>query len=153
MKRQEGLALIILILGVVGLILVAYGGHWFLSKQLPKNGFTNAPQFPKQPTSSPNKTGLRIIGDKIYQGDELLFVNVKGVKAARIGPDGHTVHFKTDKSEDAKHCADLATKIYSPPSNYPYPIPPQKAPWDYQLIGSSYTIGHCGGRIQIISVI
>lgn len=141
MRNEKGFAPIILILGVIVILAVGVGGYWFLNKQSSSTTSTN--QSVNQPTISTNNTGFRVAGDKIFKGNELLFVNVKGVKEARLGPDNNTIHFKTDGSKDAKFCANLATKIE--PSSYDYPSPPpQQSPWDYQRVGHAYTIGDCG---------
>lgn len=116
-----------LLLGVT-VLLIWVGGYWLLHKQS---------QIGVPPV-------FRVVGDKIFKESQLFFVNVNGVKEARLGPDGTTVHFKTDGSKGAALCANLATKIEQPSSNYLNP-PPRQVPWDYQRIGHAYTLNDCGG--------
>lgn len=94
---------------------------------------------------------FRVEGDKIWDGDSLLFENVNGVVEARKGPDGHTIHFKLAPDTVGAKCADLETKVEPSVSTFsllPSPAP-IKAPWDYKLINIADTIDNCNYNYQL----
>lgn len=92
-----------------------------------------------------SKQDFVLRGTEIFEntssGEVKLFTNVSGVNAVQRGPDGKTIHFKTDK-EELPRCAFLISRPEAASPDYPDP-PPQKAPWNYEKIGWAYTIEGC----------
>lgn len=93
---------------------------------------------------------FQISGSEVIQirngQKSVLFKNVTGVSEVRLGPDGRTLHFKVtnfDNQKPQELCADLESKIQSPPPDYGIEAPPTTPPWDYQKIAHAYTINHC----------
>lgn len=131
-KHQKGFASVIILLLViagVGILIIAKGTI-----------FQNILEKDKARLS--NSTGLRIEGDKIYNGSEELFYNVSNVSEVRYGPEGNSIHFKLidkEKSGSQVECANLEPVQ----DQYNRPGYNTVGPWDYTLIGDSYPIRLC----------
>src|SRR5260221_1668880 len=89
------------------------------------------------------EAGLRIEGDKVYDGVKELFYNVSNVSEVRYGPDGKSIQFKLtdkEKSGDQVVCANL-TPVQDEHNKPGYQT---IGPWDYKFIGDTYPIRRCG---------
>lgn len=136
-ENKKGFASVILILVVI----IAVGGFIL---------YTNRAKILQKVSNNSedqnsNDSGLRIVGDKIYQGNDELFYNVKNVSEVRYGPGGNTIHFRSkDPNLNSTPCAKIDEIIGGlAPLNDQNPAPADK-PWDYQRIGEQHTIPSCG---------